>query len=131
MLSIPQQMLTRKTGGGLGLRESKNRRPDPDFCPLNTRVSYDRYGNRNFVTGTGHTDTLGSCTTMCNPSFDISTNRINSGPAFRSIRRETQQPIQADNKGKRGQAYFRDDVTCFRRSVGVIKLAVYGTKTEA
>jgi len=40
--------------------------------------SYDRYGNRSFVTGTGHTDTLGSCTTMCNPSFDTSNNRINS-----------------------------------------------------
>ncbi len=40
--------------------------------------SYDRYGNRNFVTGTGHTTTLGSCTTMCNPTFDATNNRITS-----------------------------------------------------
>jgi RHS repeat-associated protein len=40
--------------------------------------SYDRFGNRNFVTGSGHTDTLASCTTMCNPSFNTSNNRINS-----------------------------------------------------
>lgn len=40
--------------------------------------SFDRYGNRNFVTGTGHTTTLGSCTTMCNPTFDTSNNRITS-----------------------------------------------------
>ncbi len=40
--------------------------------------SYDRYGNRSFVTGSGHTDTLGSCTTMCNPTFDSSNNRITS-----------------------------------------------------
>jgi RHS repeat-associated protein len=40
--------------------------------------SYDRYGNRSFVTGSGHTDTLGSCTTMCNPTFSSTTNRITS-----------------------------------------------------
>ena len=40
--------------------------------------SFDRYGNRSFVTGTGHTDTLGSCTTMCNPTFDATNNRITS-----------------------------------------------------
>ena len=40
--------------------------------------SYDRYGNRNFVTGTGHTTTLGACTTMCNPAFDPTNNRITS-----------------------------------------------------
>ena len=40
--------------------------------------SYDRYGNRNFVSGTGHTTTLGSCTAMCNPTFDTSNNRITS-----------------------------------------------------
>ncbi len=39
--------------------------------------SYDRYGNRSFVTGTGHTTTLGSCSTAeCNPSISSSTNRI-------------------------------------------------------
>jgi RHS repeat-associated protein len=55
--------------------------------------SYDRYGNRNFVTGTGHTDTLGSCTTMCNPSFDTSTNRINStGYSFDNAGNTTAEP---------------------------------------
>jgi RHS repeat-associated protein len=55
--------------------------------------SYDRYGNRNFVTGSGHTDTLGSCTTMCNPSFDTSNNRINStGYSFDSAGNTTADP---------------------------------------
>jgi len=39
--------------------------------------SYDRYGNRSFVTGSGHTTTLGSClTNVCNPSISASTNRF-------------------------------------------------------
>ncbi len=45
----------------------------------------DRYGNRNFVTGTGHTTTLGSCSTaVCNPSFDTNTtsNRFASGQGY-------------------------------------------------
>lgn len=41
--------------------------------------SYDRYGNKNYVTGSGHTTTLGSCTTAdCNPTISTSTNRITS-----------------------------------------------------
>ncbi len=44
--------------------------------------SYDRYGNRNFVTGTGKTSTLGSCTTACNPTFDTATNRFASSQGF-------------------------------------------------
>jgi RHS repeat-associated protein len=36
--------------------------------------SYDRYGNKNFVTGTGHTTTLGSCpAAVCNPAFPTAT----------------------------------------------------------
>jgi RHS repeat-associated protein len=39
--------------------------------------SFDRYGNRNFVTGSGQTTTLGSCpTAVCNPSIDPSNNRL-------------------------------------------------------
>lgn len=45
--------------------------------------SYDRYGNRNFVTGSGHTTTLGSCSTaVCNPSFDTSKNRFSTGQGY-------------------------------------------------
>ncbi len=41
--------------------------------------SYDRYGNRNFVTGSGQTTTLGGCPTeVCNPAISPSTNRITS-----------------------------------------------------
>jgi RHS repeat-associated protein len=55
--------------------------------------SYDRFGNRNFVTGLGHTDTLASCTTMCNPSFDPSKNQINSsGYSFDSGGNTTTDP---------------------------------------
>ncbi|MBV9240912.1 MAG: hypothetical protein JO314_02790 [Acidobacteria bacterium] len=55
--------------------------------------SYDRYGNRSFVTGTGHTTTLGSCLTMCNPSFSSSTNRITStGYSFDSSGNMTADP---------------------------------------
>jgi RHS repeat-associated protein len=44
---------------------------------------YDRYGNRNFVTGSGHTTTLGSCSTaVCNPSFDTSRNRFSSSQGY-------------------------------------------------
>ncbi len=39
--------------------------------------SYDRYGNRSFVTGSGHTTTLGSCSTdICNPTISTGTNRM-------------------------------------------------------
>ncbi|MEZ5424328.1 MAG: RHS repeat-associated core domain-containing protein [Pyrinomonadaceae bacterium] len=45
--------------------------------------SYDRYGNKNFVTGSGHTTTLGACpTTQCNPSFNTATNRFSSGQGY-------------------------------------------------
>jgi RHS repeat-associated protein len=55
--------------------------------------SYDRYGNRSFVTGTGHTDTLGSCTTMCNPTISSTTNRItSSGYTFDSSGNTTADP---------------------------------------
>jgi len=55
--------------------------------------SYDRFGNRNFVTGSGHTDTLASCTTMCNPSFDPLKNQINSsGYSFDSAGNTTADP---------------------------------------
>lgn len=40
---------------------------------------YDRYGNRNFVTGRGQTSTLGTCpSTVCNPSINPNTNKLNS-----------------------------------------------------
>src|SRR5690606_40744135 len=46
-------------------------------------LSYDRYGNKNFVTGSGHTTTLGACpTTQCNPSFNTATNRFSSGQGY-------------------------------------------------
>ena len=55
--------------------------------------SYDRFGNRSFVTGTGHTTTLGSCTTMCNPTFSSTTNRITStGYSFDSVGNMTADP---------------------------------------
>ncbi len=39
--------------------------------------SYDRYGNRNFVTGSGHTTTLGSCSAdICNPTISTGTSRM-------------------------------------------------------
>ena len=45
--------------------------------------SYDRYGNKNFVTGTGHTTTLGSCSTAeCNPGFDTTRNRFASAQNY-------------------------------------------------
>ena len=44
--------------------------------------SYDRYGNRSYVTGTGHTTTLGGCTTACNPAFDAATNRFAGSQGF-------------------------------------------------
>jgi YD repeat-containing protein len=44
--------------------------------------SYDRYGNRSYVTGTGHTTTLGGCTTACNPTFDAATNRFAGSQGF-------------------------------------------------
>jgi len=56
-------------------------------------VAYDRYGNRNFVTGSGHTTTLGSCTTMCNPTFSSTTNRItSSGYSFDASGNTTADP---------------------------------------
>ena len=45
--------------------------------------SYDRYGNRNFVTGTGHTTTLGSCSSaVCNPTVSTVNNRFSSGQDY-------------------------------------------------
>ncbi len=45
--------------------------------------SYDRYGNKNFVTGSGHTTTLGACpAAQCNPSFNTATNRFSSGQGY-------------------------------------------------
>lgn len=56
--------------------------------------SYDRYGNRNFVTGTGHTDTLGTCTTMCNPTFSATTNKItSSGYTYDASGNTTADPL--------------------------------------
>jgi RHS repeat-associated protein len=55
--------------------------------------SYNRYGNRSFVTGSGHTDTLAGCTSMCNPSFGSTTNRItSSGYSFDSSGNTTADP---------------------------------------
>jgi RHS repeat-associated protein len=86
--------------------------------------SYDRFGNRNFVTGTGHTDTLGSCTTMCNPSFDTSNNRINStGYSFDSSGNtltdpsgqnftydaENKQVLVTNSNGTVGQYWYEGD----------------------
>jgi len=46
---------------------------------LKQTFEIDRYGNRRFDTSTsGLTTTLGSCTTMCNPTFDATNNRITS-----------------------------------------------------
>jgi len=46
--------------------------------------SFDRYGNRNFVTGTGHTTTIpGGCSTaQCNPAVDSNNNRFSSGQNY-------------------------------------------------
>ena len=48
--------------------------------------SYDRYGNKNFVTGTGHTTTLGSCAAaVCNPAFptnNTNRNRFSDGQNY-------------------------------------------------
>jgi len=41
--------------------------------------TFDRYGNRNFVTENGQTTTLGSCpTAVCNPTISPTNNRITS-----------------------------------------------------
>ncbi len=46
---------------------------------LKQTFEIDRYGNRRFDTSTsGLTTTLGSCATMCNPTFDATNNRITS-----------------------------------------------------
>lgn len=45
-------------------------------------LSYDRYGNRSFVTGTGHTTSFGACTTTCNPTYDTATNRYSASQGF-------------------------------------------------
>ena len=45
--------------------------------------SYDRYGNRNFVTGSGHTTTMGSCpAAQCNPVLSTTNNRMSSGQGY-------------------------------------------------
>jgi RHS repeat-associated protein len=49
--------------------------------------TFDRYGNRNFVTGSGQTSTLGSCpTAVCNPSINPNDNKITStGYSFDAV----------------------------------------------
>ncbi len=86
--------------------------------------SYDRYGNRSFVTGSGHTTTLGSCTTMCNPTFSGTTNRITSSgysydsngsttvdPSGRSFiyDGENKQVSVSNGGGPIGQYYYDGD----------------------
>lgn len=44
---------------------------------------YDRYGNRNFGTGSGETTTLGSCATaVCNPTVNTANNRFSTGQGY-------------------------------------------------
>lgn len=107
--------------------------------------SYDRYGNRSFVIGSGHTDTLGSCTTMCNPTFSSTTNRItSSGYTFDNAGNTTADPASrtfvydAENKqtsvsdpgGTAGEYSYDGDgkrVKKYVPATGEVTIFVYDT----
>ena len=71
--------------------------------------SYDQYGNRSFVTGSGHTTTLGSCSTaVCNPTISGNTTADANGQTY-TYDGENKMVEASNSGGTLGEYVFDGD----------------------